>query len=1215
MLASPLWIPSAIRAAAGLAGVRVGDAQRLGGGRVQWREVSFEAERVRIRVGVLEWHQPWSWLWRLARGGATSPVIEGRDWVVVIGPDPAPAEGGEPGVRSVEEALAPVLPWLSRLAWLSGPVILREGRVEVSEHPLRISLARLDEEGLTGEAGYEAWEVRLTVVPEDPGSLRMVAEVRPHELSIEAFLVRAGAGWDLEGRIGDGTNRLDLAAHFGGGGWVPESARLTGTVPKPPLPEGFPGTLAGSLEAAWRDERGTLELRAGGETRLTNAEAPIPLTVDVRAAFGLDWIEVDGLRVESEAVRLILDRPVRMSFEAPPRIPEASLTLAADAGALGVGGWRGRVRGRVDSLGSSLEGPRLTFAVEAEDIGHGEMGVEALSMNGALDWPRLRIDALEARPWGGARLTVEGGADLAMGVLEDVRLGYIGRLPGFLGAAVSNLPPIDLDATASGPVTGPTGRMEARLMESLILPGLAPLDGHVVVTARGSLEADLEVEATSGDASLGWSGTVQLQDGPARAVRMRVATLDLRTGDRSDLALSEGFEVSVRWPEAGTDGALAVDLGPARWRGDAGSLGFAGGVRWPGEGRGDLTMESFSAEFLRTWWPGAPEVLGEVRVAGIDARVEWGDGPLEGALELDVTGPLPDLGTAGLSGRVRLGADGVRVRDLRAPRDGVESIAANFDLPLRFRVADSGLAWEAVPDGTLEGTVDLPAEAWPWGWVSGLAGVELERPVLRLELGGTVEQPEARLAVRAAMARWSGGGTNGPGVEAREIELSARATPREAVVERLSLLYEGQEALASMRLPLRGGAWSNLWVDVRPADWREGVGHVSVARADLGPLTAPWREVVQGVGTLGADLRIENGGWRGWVEVSEAAMQAREPLGTLRDITVRLALDGHRVEFEQSGASLNGQPIVFSGGLTLPGAEPWTADVRVAATNLTLVRSTEAMIRADLALALVRHAEAPPTIEGAVTLRNSVVMLDVRDFAGVNLERPDQRPPYFSVDADPVGDWNLNVQVRGTRFARVLSPAFRGTVSAETRLLGTLRNPRLQGEGVVDAGRILFPFGQLRVEQLRVRFTEANPYRPQLEGSAEGMNFGYSVAMTLDGDLDDPEIRFSTVPPMGTRATLQMLTAGTLPRGEYAFTGSAKVQKVGAYLANDIVANLMGDPTEEPRLTFQSGERVTTSGQLTYGVEYRLTERWAVVGEYDRWSQFNAGVRWRLIDR
>jgi hypothetical protein len=63
------------------------------------------------------------------------------------------------------------------------------------------------------------------------------------------------------------------------------------------------------------------------------------------------------------------------------------------------------------------------------------------------------------------------------------------------------------------------------------------------------------------------------------------------------------------------------------------------------------------------------------------------------------------------------------------------------------------------------------------------------------------------------------------------------------------------------------------------------------------------------------------------------------------------------------------------------------------------------------------------------------------------------------------------------------------------------------------------------------------------------------------------------------------------------------------------MSSLMGDRGDEPRLSFRSGERVTSEGKLTYGAEYRLTDRWSLTAEYDRWGQVNAGARWRALEK
>ena len=46
-----------------------------------------------------------------------------------------------------------------------------------------------------------------------------------------------------------------------------------------------------------------------------------------------------------------------------------------------------------------------------------------------------------------------------------------------------------------------------------------------------------------------------------------------------------------------------------------------------------------------------------------------------------------------------------------------------------------------------------------------------------------------------------------------------------------------------------------------------------------------------------------------------------------------------------------------------------------------------------------------------------------------------------------------------------------------------------------------------------------------------------------------------------------------------------------------------------------SGEQISEQGRPTYHVEYKLTPRWYVVGEYDRFGDFNAGLKWRIYSK
>jgi translocation and assembly module TamB len=110
-------------------------------------------------------------------------------------------------------------------------------------------------------------------------------------------------------------------------------------------------------------------------------------------------------------------------------------------------------------------------------------------------------------------------------------------------------------------------------------------------------------------------------------------------------------------------------------------------------------------------------------------------------------------------------------------------------------------------------------------------------------------------------------------------------------------------------------------------------------------------------------------------------------------------------------------------------------------------------------------------------------------------------------------------------------------------------------------------------------------------------------------------LQFSSTPPLNSEQIVLMVSAGEVPRGTLVLTPQQKAQTVAVFFGRDLLARLgLGDDSED-RLTFQSGEQVSEQGRPTYNVEYKLTDRWSLVGEYDRFNAFNAGLKWRVYSR
>jgi hypothetical protein len=69
------------------------------------------------------------------------------------------------------------------------------------------------------------------------------------------------------------------------------------------------------------------------------------------------------------------------------------------------------------------------------------------------------------------------------------------------------------------------------------------------------------------------------------------------------------------------------------------------------------------------------------------------------------------------------------------------------------------------------------------------------------------------------------------------------------------------------------------------------------------------------------------------------------------------------------------------------------------------------------------------------------------------------------------------------------------------------------------------------------------------------------------------------------------------------------------FLGRDFLGRILGIDGGAERLTIRSGEYMTDKGEQTYYLEYRLTDDWSVVGEYDRFNALNAGLKWRIFSK
>ena len=316
------------------------------------------------------------------------------------------------------------------------------------------------------------------------------------------------------------------------------------------------------------------------------------------------------------------------------------------------------------------------------------------------------------------------------------------------------------------------------------------------------------------------------------------------------------------------------------------------------------------------------------------------------------------------------------------------------------------------------------------------------------------------------------------------------------------------------------------------------------------------------------------------------------------------------------GAKAGGQPVAITGKVTWPrGAKEPQLDLALKGENLPFVRQTGLLLRGDLDLKMRTDEGGTTRVSGAVKLRDSLFLADVRSFIPGSGGRsaPLRRPPFFSVEQEPFNAWTLDVALTGPRFLRIRTPVFTGTASARFQLGGTLGDPRVTGEATVENGQVLLPFALMKVEQGTVRILASDPFEMRLMFAATGRRYGYDLRLDITGTANSPTILFSSSPALESEQVLLMVMAGEAPQNEVNYTGRQRATRLGAYVGQSLLGQLGADPTTAENFSLTVGERVSEQGRETYGLEYMLNERWSLVGEYDEFDDYNVGVKWRAL--
>lgn len=1211
----PWWLPWILAPALRHYGLSFDAYERLGFRRFTLHGVTGQWGNTKFHAAEVECLQPALWLWHRPFPNTNAPVgLMIRESRLAI----AASTNAPTAEAAGLDSFGATLDQIARI----GSVLQRELPDSRLTH-LAISFGRthLTVPAATWAGGVLQAAVGIGELPEsyqvvarvtDRASLAVTVQSRARDLELQGNFTRESGDWLWAGNAAWRTNEVSLSARFTPHSWWPAEARMEGehlSVPAAWVRLNGYQDLTVKLAVAVASNR--FELQATGfalplRTGLPRVEATLHAHGDPDSA------TLDLLHLQTPWLQADLTSPIGIRRNGELLAGGAQLDVALSLTNLPGANLHGFARGAVKVTLNASQEPVAQFDLTATNLGTGDWQAERVAVRGEFAQPLLKLETAAATLADGSQFDIAGTLDVLAREIREAR--WRARGP-FARPWLTNITWQTMEAagTAHGPLTNLSHTGTLTLNE---FRAAAFKSRHARIEWRGEkLRLDsATAEFEAGESALSFAGRLDFGALAKNQVTATVENFSLRRKGETLYTLRQPGDILFRLTVGdGTTPTWNLVVAPLEWRGEERGLSVSTEMNWPGQGRVAVTAKNLqsreAADFLIADW-------GTVTVTELDVHAGWTNGPLHATVASTVA--VSDLQGREITvrGRLSLG-EKVRVEKLALTSAVIPVLTLEGDVPLQFFPGRTNGWLVPGPQQSLTLRASSPAEEKELAVALGALGkLQISRPRVQIQTSGTLGKPAATIALQAAGINWQPATNAAPRPRLDQIRLEAEIVPERLTLRTFTARVDGQLVEAGSEWPLAEDFWEKLWRTGEPPDWTRAQGRLRMERADVAVLSRYLPDVLAPEGHLQLDITLAPGGqFGGQLLLTNAATRPLGSLTPLRDIAGVVRLEGRRAILENLRGQMGGQPLRAGGSMTLPLTGELDYQVNLRGTNVPLARSLELVLRADLNLQLRGGRATPTAVTGDVTLHDGLYVQHASAFVWSRPTRPEMQPPYFSITNEPFADWKLDLNVRGDRFLRVRTPFFSGNLSAVAKLTGTLGAPHAAGEARVAAGRVIFPFGTLLVDQGSAILTGHDTRGPDLRLNASGRTMNYHIQMEITGPMDGANLLFSSTPPLTSEEILLMLTAGELPRKEHTFSAQAKAGRLATFLGKDLVTRFMGSDGVGERLTINTGENISEDGKLTYSVEYKLTERWSIIGEYDRFNAFNADLKWKILSR
>lgn len=252
----------------------------------------------------------------------------------------------------------------------------------------------------------------------------------------------------------------------------------------------------------------------------------------------------------------------------------------------------------------------------------------------------------------------------------------------------------------------------------------------------------------------------------------------------------------------------------------------------------------------------------------------------------------------------------------------------------------------------------------------------------------------------------------------------------------------------------------------------------------------------------------------------------------VKDAKVRVSFEGEHITIEDVSAILAGGTAKIGGKVDITSFQNPAFDIHVTAGDALLVRDESISQRANADLRL-SGTLAKGDVSGRVELTRGRVFKEI-EFLPLSLPDSLPPPPASAHRADlsairvppPFDQWTFNIDVGTHDPIRLLGNILNGGVLVDLHARGTGAAPEVEGKVMLDNARLQLPFSRIALTRGNVIFAKEKFLEPELDIEGEALVDRYRVTLNATGSALDPEVRFSSSPPLSDGDIATLLATG-----------------------------------------------------------------------------------------